>query len=552
VSDSCAPKPAWNEQDRLKALESYDILDTPKEEDFEGFVKMAAQACNVPVSLISLVSSDRQWFKAEVGTGLSETPLGSSICSHAILQKDFFVVEDTTKDSRTCDNPLVSGNPNFRFYAGAVLETAEGLPLGTVCVLDYKPRTLSPQEQNSLKVLAKLVMTQLELRRSLSQLRRELTARKESEERFRAMSDNIAPLAWMAKADGMIFWFNRRWYEYTGGTLETMQGNGWEKSHDPEHLPHVVQTWRQAITHGTPWKDTFPLRGVDGKYRWFLSRAYPIRDEGGAISLWFGTNTDITELRDAQNALKEANTLLGDKAALLESIVQERTQSLSDTIEELRAYSYSISHDLRAPLRAMIGYSDILTEDYSPQLDQSGQEYLARIRNAGNRMDRLIQDVLVYSRLSGEDVVLESVDADALIREIIHSYPNLAPDVTDIVIKSRLPVVKATESLLTQCFSNLLENGSKFVAPGVKPRMEVWGEAKDGRVRLFFKDNGIGISEQHQESIFNIFQRVGRDTDGTGIGLAIVRKAVEKMGGTMGVESKLGKGSLFWFDLQPA
>jgi PAS domain S-box-containing protein len=1101
VTQPCDSMPNWNEQDRLKAIESYDILDSPKEEEFDDIVKMAAEACHVPISLISFVANERQWFKAVVGTDLQETPLDVSICSHAILQRELFVVPDTSKDSRFQNNPLVKGDPHIRFYAGALLETTEGLPLGTVCILDYKPRALSDQEAATLKSLARQVMTQLELRRALSDLRRALkaksdseerlglaleasgfvgiwewdiiknrvyadarfvsvfggephwstegapiadylktihfddlprvkkaienaihspgpfqeeyrlvqkdgsvrwieargrchfdetgkairfpgvatdvTARKESEqqakdvaeryrfvtesmphkisttnakgdvdfvnqewmeftglsfeqlldwgwtksihpddlderirrwkealaevkpfemecrirrkdgtyrwhhskvspmrnpagevimwigsnadiddqlkgkedlqeavakfgalfdqssvfagimsldgtvleanrifleacgygaeevmgkkfwdcawwrgskeiqndirnampqvaagipylktssywvadgsqrmvdlalhpirndagevifiyptgmdvterylaearadflsqltqklstvsdpaeinrvatheigqffgahrcyffetldpgqiqilpdwraanekslegiyrladfgtaerwrtlhvssvcihdvrthpwtrdysesyrdtdivgcmmspfsregkwvacigvstnhlrhwlpeeqallenamarvwplierarvevalrqseERFRAMSDNIAPLAWMANADGVLFWYNKRWYDYTGETFETMQSEGWTKVHDPVHLPRVMETWKTAVANGHPWEDTFPLRSVEGKYRWFLSRAYPIRDAHGKVTLWFGVNTDITDLQDVQNALREANTLLGDKAVHLESIVQERTKKLSEIIGELESFSYSISHDMRAPLRSMIGFSEALKEDYSHKLEAEGLDYLNRISNASRRMDQLIQDVLAFSRLSREDVVLGAVDTEALMREIIHSYPNLHYDKIDISIKSPLPSVKGTEALLTQCFSNLLENAAKFASAGVKAHVQVWGEIDEGRAKLFFKDEGIGISENHLDRIFDIFHRVGRDTDGTGIGLAIVRKAVEKMNGTIGVKSELGNGSLFWLNLQPA
>jgi GAF domain-containing protein len=141
---------------------------------------------------------DRQWFKAAVGTKLTETSLSASICSHAILEKDLLIVPDTTKDSRTQDNPLVTGDPHVRFYAGALLISPDGLPLGTVCVLDYKPRTLTEQESNSLKILARQVMTQLELRRTLSELRRALDAKNKSEERLKFLSQLAQKLSMLS------------------------------------------------------------------------------------------------------------------------------------------------------------------------------------------------------------------------------------------------------------------------------------------------------------------------------------------------------------------
>ena len=154
------------EEYRLAALRSYGILDTPRESDFDEVVKVASAICETPISVVNLIDRGRQWFKAEVGLGVRETPLDSSICAHAILQPGLFEVPDTTLDNRFCDNPLVLGDPHLRFYAGALLTTPEGFPLGTVCVLDYKPRKLDEKQRAFLKLMANQVMKMIELRRT--------------------------------------------------------------------------------------------------------------------------------------------------------------------------------------------------------------------------------------------------------------------------------------------------------------------------------------------------------------------------------------------------
>ena len=171
-------EPQWKEEDRLQAIDSFGILDTPRESDYDDIAKLAAQLGNFPVAIVNIVAEKRQWFKAEVGLGIRETSLDVSICKHAILQPGLFVVSDTTKDPRFDQNPLVTGKPHLRFYAGALLET-EGLPIGTLCVLDYQPRVLTEKEAFALKALARQVMIQLELRRSLQ-------SRSRSEEQLRA------------------------------------------------------------------------------------------------------------------------------------------------------------------------------------------------------------------------------------------------------------------------------------------------------------------------------------------------------------------------------
>ena len=173
----------WNEPDRLAALRHYGILDTPPEPDFDDLVRLAAQVCEAPVSLISLVDEQRQWFKAEVGFGRRETPLVESICATALLQPGLFIVPDTAQDTRFEGNPLVQGEPHLRFYAGALLETPEGLPLGTLCVLDTKPRDLNEEQRFTLKTLSRQVMAQLELRRALARCEEALMANRRAEQR---------------------------------------------------------------------------------------------------------------------------------------------------------------------------------------------------------------------------------------------------------------------------------------------------------------------------------------------------------------------------------
>jgi two-component sensor histidine kinase len=159
------PHPKQNE--RLAALRNYDILDTPREQRFDSIVELAADLCDAPIAVINLIDEHRQWFKAETGLGLRETPLDSSICAHIILQPGLTVIPDTLRDDRLRDNPLCLGSPHLRFYAGALLETDEGLPLGTLCVLDHQPRELTERQRRVLTVLAQQVMSQLELKRQL-------------------------------------------------------------------------------------------------------------------------------------------------------------------------------------------------------------------------------------------------------------------------------------------------------------------------------------------------------------------------------------------------
>jgi two-component system sensor histidine kinase/response regulator len=232
--------------------------------------------------------------------------------------------------------------------------------------------------------------------------------------------------------------------------------------------------------------------------------------------------------------------------------LQNRTAELQETVQELERYSYSISHDMRAPLRAMKGYADVLIEEAAPAMSEEHRAYLQKISSASQRLDRLIEDVLSYSLLSRSKFNLKSIDADALIREIIDQYPGFQPPEVDIQIVGRLPVVWANEATLTQCVSNLLGNAIKFVPQDRKPKIIIRADVRGQEATFWFEDNGIGIAAHDLERIFGIFVKVHAASSyaGTGIGLSIVRRAAEKMGGQVGVESTLGDGSRFWIKLK--
>jgi signal transduction histidine kinase len=238
----------------------------------------------------------------------------------------------------------------------------------------------------------------------------------------------------------------------------------------------------------------------------------------------------------------------------LEETVAERTAQLRETIGELEAFSYSVSHDMRAPLRAMRGFSRILLAEHAKQLDAAGTGYLEKIDAAAGRMDTLIQEVLAYTRVLRADVKIEKVDLDSLVRQIIGTYPELQAGKAEILIEGVLPKVSGGEASLAQCISNLLTNAVKFVAPGASPCVKIRAEAAGAEVRLWVEDNGIGVAPKDQGRIFKMFERVDRAAayEGTGMGLAIVRKAVERMGGQCGVVSESGAGSKFWIQLRRA
>lgn len=260
----------------------------------------------------------------------------------------------------------------------------------------------------------------------------------------------------------------------------------------------------------------------------------------------------IQEREAAELALRSAQAELRRYAEDLELHVRDRTNKLQEKVAELEAFSYSVSHDLRAPLRALQAYASVLMEEHEPKLDAQGKYCLERISKAAIRLDQLTQDVLAYSRVARNEITVAPVDLDRLVTEIVEQYPSFQSFAKCISVSRPLHPVLGHEASLTQCLSNLLGNALKFVAPGVTPAVELWTENNCSFVKILVRDNGIGIPADAHARIFRIFERAHNDKryDGSGIGLAIVRKATERMGGEIGLESAPGAGSTFWLKLK--
>ncbi len=243
------------------------------------------------------------------------------------------------------------------------------------------------------------------------------------------------------------------------------------------------------------------------------------------------------------------------QAVELEQRVQERTRELEAANQELDAFSYSISHDLRAPLRAMQGFTEALLEDYGERLDSTGQDYAQRIVAASHRMDALIQDLLAYSRLSRTEVRLDAVKVELVVDDVCGQLATELKDRgAEITVDRPLARVMAHRTVFGQILANLLTNAVKFVSPTTLPRIRIWTDIRSDWVRLWVEDNGIGILPEHRERIFRAFERLHgvEQYPGTGIGLAIVQKGIARLGGQVGLESVPGQGSRFWVELKSA
>ena len=364
-----------------------------------------------------------------------------------------------------------------------------------------------------------------------------------SEARLRMIVDSVPQLAWMTDPEGEIQWYNRRWYDYTGSTPEEMRGSGWQTLQHPDHRDAVTQRFRAAIAAGEAWEDTFPLRGADGNYRWFLSRALPLRDapdaefpEGRLIG-WFGTNTDITEMREAEESL-----------ALAKAAAEEANRAKSQFIANM-------SHELRTPLSAVIGYSEMLEEEAADLAGgEAFREDLAKIHANARHLLSLINDVLDLSKIEAGkmEVQAEDFDTAALLREVAETVGALVDkknNTLELAIDPALPPMHSDPVKLRQCLFNLLGNAAKFTERGRVTLSAAPAEGRPGWLTFRVADTGIGMTREQLDKLFQRFTQADASTTrrfgGTGLGLAITKAFTSMLGGHIDVTSEAGKGATF-------
>lgn len=299
-----------DESIRASLLEEYAIVDTPAEREFDDVVEFAAELCETPTGLVSLVTGERQWFKARFGLEVSETPRSSSFCAIAMLDHEIMVIPDATRDPRFAGNPLVTGEPRIRFYAGAPLISPEGVPLGSLCVIDYVPRDgLTPLQAKGLQVLAEQIVRLLEARRALRRQEEYDALLSESVEQFRILADTMPQMVWSTLPDGYHDYYNARWYEFTGVPEGSTDGEAWNGLFHPDDQARAWARWRHSLETGEPYEIEYRLRHNSGEYRWTLGRALPMRDAADRVVRWFGTCTDI----DDQKRMAEERELIASE-----------------------------------------------------------------------------------------------------------------------------------------------------------------------------------------------------------------------------------------------
>jgi PAS domain S-box-containing protein len=344
-------------------------------------------------------------------------------------------------------------------------------------------------------------------------------------ERFHFMAESMPQKIFTAKPNGDIDYFNRQWTLFTGLTFEQIKNWGWTQFIHPDDLEENLRAWRDSIASGEPFILEHRFRRADGAYRWHLSRAQAMRDANGNISMWIGSNTDIHEQKEKEEELQRAN-------------------------DDLQQFAYSASHDLQEPIRNVAVYSELVAKRYHSVLDADGQQFLGFLQEGGRRLATLINDLLTYTRAGMAQVNEAPVAASQVLQHALSSLAEAIREGDARVTWDELPEVYMAESHLQQVFQNLIANALKYRSEAA-PQIHVSADVQGTGWRFSVRDNGIGIDPKYKEKIFGVFKRLHQDQKytGTGIGLAICQRVVERYGGRIWVESEPGEGATFFFTI---
>jgi PAS domain S-box-containing protein len=456
-------------------------------------------------------------------------------------------VENTASDTRGAE--LREGRSNQGPVQAFLAATffVRGEKVGIVRVDSFRgPRRWEKEEEIFLMSLADLFSLAYEVH----ERKRVEQALRQSEEKYRLILENAMEFGFLLlDQDGYYIECNPGAEQMLGFKEGELRGKFTAEIFvEADRAAGVPEKeLERARTQGRSLDERWHRR-KDGTRFWASGFMYSLTDERGALHGFAKIIRDITDQKKEQERAEAENEVL-------EARVTARTAELLRTTEQLETFCYTIAHDLRAPLRSMQSFSTILMEDFAGTLSGDGLNLLKRIQHSAERMDTLIDDLLQYSRVERAELPREEIDMEEVFRLALGDLQaQLREKKVEVFIQHPLPKVSGNRASLIHVVSNLLTNAIKFTRPNTRPELKIYSEDKGEWVRISVQDNGIGIAPSHRERIFRIFERLHRADEfpGTGIGLAIVAKTIERLGGKTGVDSVPGQGSTFWFELPGA
>ena len=369
-------------------------------------------------------------------------------------------------------------------------------------------------------------------------------ALRESESRFRQLTESLPQLVWTCQPDGPCDYLNRKWVEFTGVPEAQQHGFGWLEQLHPDDRAPTVAAWEAAVAARADFRVEFRIRRHDGEYRWFDTQAVRLSVADGHTVKWVGSNTDVTERKRAEEKILKLN-------AELEHRVMQRTSQLEVVNRELEAFSYSVSHDLRAPLRHVSGYVELLGKQYQTELPEKGRHYLDEIIDSVRQMGLLIDDLLKFSRSGRAEIHESTVDMNRIVEEVSVRLRQDNPQRDIEWSIAEMPSVHCDDAMMHLVWENLLSNAVKFTGTRKKARIEIGVRDENKEFVFSVCDNGVGFDMKYAQKLFGVFQRLHSiaEFEGTGVGLANVKRIIARHGGRTWAEAELDKGASFYFSI---
>ncbi len=527
-----AAQPHPEEASRQRALDRLGLLDTDPEAMFDSIVELVSELLDVPITLLSFVDKDRQWFKSRIGIEITETDRCHAFCAHAILDASQpLIVEDATTDPRFLDNHLVTGEAAIRFYAGVTIQAPDcDLPLGTLCVIDQKPRQISAKDLEILKKLAKQVEHLLAMRALAISKETMSSALVESEALVRGIIDNSQTFVGLLKPDGTLIDANRPALEAANVDVAEVFGKPFWKTPWWDHSKDLQERLRMAI-----------LRAASGRADRFEA-THPIGN-GKAIDVDFSLSPIVVNGKVVYLVPE------GRDITLLKQRERESARylaSLEETNNDLKQFAYIASHDLRSPLRGIAQVTSFIEEDEEDNISEASKGLFQKIRTRIQRMDRLLDDLLAYARVDRSAKPPMEFSSGDLVSEIMEMLT--IPDGFNVQVPANMPALSGHATPLRQVLLNLISNAIKHHDKDAgQITLTVADRAEFFEFRV--TDDGPGIEQKYHEQIFEMFKTLkSKDSvEGSGMGLAIIQKMVRRYGGKVAVESTPGNGTTFAF-----
>ncbi len=524
---------ASNEETRIAALHSLCLLDTPPEERFDRITRLAAQLFGVPMAAMSLVDRDRQSYKSRVGLPFPGIPRAGSFCNYALLQDETFVIEDAANDPRFHHHDLVCGSAAIRFYAGHPITTFDGQKIGTLCLMDQKPRRFTDQQRQQLGDLTRMLESELH-RVQLVPLQSAVATAQEEMRKFFSLSLDMLCIATL---EGYFKKLNPAWEATLGWTISDLTGRPYVEFVHPEDRERTLSEARLLGKGNITVAFENRYRCKDGSYRHLLWSAVADQSNG----LIYSVARDISALRSAEDELHRSR-------ALAEAASRAKSGFLTN-----------MSHEFRTPLNSVLGFTSVMLEEAS-DLSARHRSFLERIQANGRDLLFLVNDILDLAKIeSGQtDLEREPVDLSELVGSVLARL-ELQAQQKGLELRADLPEPLAplvTDSRrLKQVLLNIVGNAVKFTETG-HITVRVAADPVTGRAERFeIEDTGIGISYEQQDRIFVAFHQgdgsLSRRYAGTGLGLTISRSLSEALGFRLQLWSRVGVGTTFTIYLFP-